>query len=120
VEELTKQDGRLVPDWESEARAELRESLARIPSDEKLVLADGRIVGVMGRCGGAHDLDPTNKCMGLHDLETLEVIGVDDQAEVQPSTPGLSVAFRRLLADPAVRSLITDFIENAPPRVGPE
>jgi hypothetical protein len=105
-----------VPNWESEARAELRETLAKISLEQKLVLADGRVVGVMGRCGGPHDPDPQNKCMGLHDLETLEVVGVDDQAEVLETTAGMSLTFRRLLDDPSIRSLIIEFIEKAPPR----
>lgn len=109
-----------VPYVPPDPHAELRQTLDGIPSEHKLVLADGRVVGVMGRCGGPHDPDPTNKCMGLHDLETLAVVGVNREGtmtllDVSPTAESTDF-LQSLLEDPAVREQIVDFIDRAPPR----
>lgn len=127
---VTAKDGSILPDPNAlgigpegvterdlSPQEELRELIAGLPEDRKLVLADGQVVGIAGTCSFPHDYDPSNKCMGLHDLSTLDVITVDERGEIDPQwndSGKRSPRLEELLADPQVREQIITFIANAP------
>jgi hypothetical protein len=124
------QDGSTVPDpnalgigpegvieREPEPRDELIATLANIPSDRKLTLAGGQVIGVVGTCSFPHNYDPNSKCIGLHELSGLSNITVGLQGEVigQVDRSSASTAvLQRLLDDPRVKDQIVDFLRNAP------
>ncbi len=109
------------PDWEPprvpSPQEELRATMAKIPDERKLVLAEGRVIGVVGTCSFPEVYDPDSKCIGLHDMSGLSVIGLglDGEEIGRSDMSAASTAFlQSLVDDPETRRQILDFLKDAP------